>query len=117
MISGIEVLSQNEILYTPEWAIAIFAVGLTFSIALFCLLFIALSEDDYKCAFLFGLGFIVALLFTIQAIGKFNQPTGTYTYKVTISDDVKINEFLDQYEIVSQEGKIYTVKLKDTEDQ
>ena len=32
------------------------------------------------------------------------------TYKVTISDEVSMNEFMDKYEILTQDGKIYTVK-------
>lgn len=116
MIPGIEVLSQEEILYTPDWAIVFFAMGLIFAVALFCVFIIAICENEYKCAVLFVLGFVVALGFTIGGCSN-DQPTGTYTYKVTISDDVKMNEFLEQYEIVSQEGKIYTVKLRNTEDQ
>lgn len=34
-------------------------------------------------------------------------------YKVTISDEVSMNEFLDKYEILEQEGKIYTVRERD----
>ena len=31
-------------------------------------------------------------------------------YKVTVSDEVSLNEFLSRYEIIDVEGKIYTVK-------
>ena len=31
-------------------------------------------------------------------------------YKVTVSDEVPLNEFLSRYEIIDVEGKIYTVK-------
>lgn len=31
-------------------------------------------------------------------------------YKVTISDEVFMNDFLERYEIIDQEGKIYTVR-------
>lgn len=31
-------------------------------------------------------------------------------YKVTISDEVKMNDFLEKYEIIDQEGKIYVVR-------
>lgn len=33
-------------------------------------------------------------------------------YKVTILDDVSLNEFNERYEIIDQEGKIYTVREK-----
>ena len=31
-------------------------------------------------------------------------------YKVTISDEVKMDEFCEKYEIIEQDGKIYTVR-------
>ena len=34
-------------------------------------------------------------------------------YKVTIDDSVSMNEFLGKYEILDQEGKIYTVKERE----
>lgn len=38
-------------------------------------------------------------------------PTAYEThYKVLISDEVSMNEFLEQYEIIDQEGKIFTVR-------
>lgn len=38
----------------------------------------------------------------------------TPTYKVTISDTVSYNEFTANYNVVKTEGKILTVRLKDT---
>ena len=41
-------------------------------------------------------------------------PTAYEThYKVTIDDSVSMNAFLDKYEILDQEGKIYTVKERE----
>ena len=31
-------------------------------------------------------------------------------YKVTISDDVSMNEFMEKYKIIDQDGKIYTIR-------
>ena len=36
-------------------------------------------------------------------------------YAVTISDDVKMNEFADNYTIVEQKGNVYIIKVKDNE--
>ena len=48
----------------------------------------------------------------IGNVGK--TPTAYEThYKVTIDDSVSMNEFLDKYEILDQEGKIYTVKERE----
>ena len=37
-------------------------------------------------------------------------------YKVTISDEVPMNEFLKKYAIIEQEGKIYTIRERSTEE-
>lgn len=37
-------------------------------------------------------------------------------YKVTISDEVSMNDFLEKYGIVDQEGKIYTVVERGVEE-
>ena len=39
--------------------------------------------------------------------------TDKYTYKVTISDEVNFVEFNNKYEIIDQDGLIYTIKEKE----
>ena len=65
------------------------------------------------------LGFIcIALVLGSVIVGGLG---GTYSktdisyieYKVTIDDSVSMNEFLYKYEILDQEGKIYTVKERE----
>ena len=34
-------------------------------------------------------------------------------YKVTISDEVSMNDFYEHYEVIDQEGKIFTVRERD----
>ena len=34
-------------------------------------------------------------------------------YQVTIDDSVSLNSFYEKYNIVKQEGKIYTIELKE----
>ena len=41
-------------------------------------------------------------------------PTGKYEYKVTISDEVNFVEFNNKYEIIDQDGLIYTIKEKES---
>lgn len=49
-------------------------------------------------------GFVVAIVIGFAGIEYYP------TYKVTISDEVSVNEFMNKYEILNQDGKIYTVK-------
>ena len=51
------------------------------------------------------------ILIGIIAGGASATPVSYEThYKVTVDDSVSINEFLDTYEIIDQEGKVITVK-------
>ena len=49
-------------------------------------------------------GFLVGVVVGVAEIEYYP------TYKVTISDEVSMNEFMNKYEILNQDGKIYTVK-------
>ena len=55
----------------------------------------------------------VGLVVAIPCGGSNRVPTNYETqYKVTISDEVSMNEFNEKYEIINQEGKIYMVREK-----
>lgn len=47
------------------------------------------------------------------AEGIYSMSTKEYTYKVTISDKVNFVEFNNKYEIIDQDGLIYTIKEKE----
>jgi MFS family permease len=54
---------------------------------------------------------ILGILFGTLAGSLTATPMETEThYKALISDEVSMNEFLERYEIIDQEGKIYTVR-------
>ena len=112
-MTGIEILS-SEIIYNtilPDWCIFI-------GVALMAILLpmgIALSENRRE---------IIGILCVVVAIGTLiasialsetedKNDISHIEYKVTIDDSVSMNEFLDKYEILDQEGKIYTVKEKE----
>lgn len=57
--------------------------------------------------FLIGMG----VFGTLIGANTNGAPTAYEThYKVTISDEVPMNEFLEHYEIIDQEGKIFIVR-------
>lgn len=62
---------------------------------------------------------IIVLFFTLFGMGAAiylftHVPENRYQtrYEVTISDDVNFNEFNSRYEVVKQEGLIYTIVEK-----
>ena len=119
-MTGVEILNVTEhSIMKPAWSWSM-CFGLFIGLFGFCVLvgFLqGLRDHDIDAGIKAGLitGLIFALLgsplftalFSKEEVGK------EYHYKVTIDDSVSMNEFLDKYEILDQEGKIYTVKERE----
>lgn len=113
-MNGIEILSTAEVATatasnTTACAIA-FWVCLAICIGLG--IYFAITEYDV-CWFFLSIVFgIVISLFITMLVGAITAyPTAYETrYKVTIDDSVSMNEFNEKYEVISQEGKIYTIR-------
>ncbi len=111
-MNGVEILSSETIYNTilPEWC-AITGLLLA-GVCLVCMC--ELFANDYTWA-----GFVALILMLVcvvlGALGLIKNKTDIshIEYKVTIDDSVSMNEFLDKYEILDQEGKIYTVKERE----
>jgi hypothetical protein len=119
-MTGVEILAVEEVAvaFGMDWAMFIL-FGMLFSLVLGVLAWAAAEESN---ASVWGtrISVVVALLvsFTLSGLMGANLETGEPTefethYKVTITDEVPMNEFLERYEIVDQDGKIFTVKEAD----
>ena len=103
-----------EILATGEGATSFEPDGFAFILVLtFCIIWgIAAGSKDKE----FGLGALIGGIIGIAAgllagiLVGFAKIEYYPTYKVIISDEVSVNEFTNKYEILNQDGKIYTVK-------
>ena len=116
-MNGVEILNITEhAIMERAWS---WPMCFGFFIGLTCLgvligLIQGLSECDISGGILSGLivglifAFVLSPLFT--AILAKKEVGKEYHYQVTIDDSVSMNEFLDKYEILDQEGKIYTVR-------
>lgn len=63
------------------------------------------------------LSFLPGLIIAFAVVGITQAPVEYETqYKVTVSDEVPINEFYEKYEVIDQEGKIFTVREKKIND-
>jgi hypothetical protein len=111
MMEGITVLSQETdsplaIIILGVWSALLFAVCLWAAIKDF--------RDCYSCipakAFL-GLALISLLIMGICIYEGATYSPET-TYKVIIDESVSFQELQERYEIIDQEGQIYTIKEK-----
>lgn len=59
--------------------------------------------------------FMVIAMLILMCLSFINNENNIHhiEYKVVIDDSVSMAEFMDKYEIIDQEGKIYTVKERE----
>lgn len=112
-MNGIEILASNQVVTGYDLSsAAINSMVATFIVCIGIGIYFFIKERDFVDI----LGMAVAGLFlsiifggSVQSITK--EPSGYETqYKITISDEVKMNDFYEKYEIVDQDGKIFTVR-------
>ena len=118
MMNGVEILSSAEVVAetTFNWM----AFWIAFCVTLgYCLIMgiCCVTNGEYKwrrILIISLIGIIGGMVFGCSFGILFETPTVYETYyKVTIDDSVSMNEFLDKYEILNQEGKIYTVRERE----
>lgn len=103
-MTGINVLTEYTAGGVPVIAVVTLSllslVGLIVSILL-------IIDDSPGKAIIFG--FATGFAIVAISLGVTAEPEHT-CYKVTISEDVKLVEFLERYEILDTEGEIYTIR-------
>ena len=110
-MTGVEILSE-KIIYCSNlpWYFSLIFIIL----AVFCVIVAIIMADDYIPVSIICLVLFIAFLSQILYSFTTDYNNIDYiTYKVTIDDSVSMNEFLDKYEILDQDGKIYTIKEKE----
>lgn len=117
-MNGVEILNQTNIYETEGhlWIFFLlvgigFAVGLIMSIVEWC----DWGFEWIYLPFILMTTMIGVLLGTLSYMLTLHETDKLdyVEYKVTVSDEVNLNEFMDKYEILEQEGKIYVVKEKE----
>ena len=88
------------------WGIFLFIVA---AVIVIISVIIAITDGEIQ-AFFYGCG--VAAIFTLLGLANYLD-TRTPIVKATINDEVSWQEIYNKYEIESQEGEIYTFKVKD----
>lgn len=115
-MNGVEILSTKQVATAWEYNWQAFWIAFAL-ICFFAVVFgITQSIDSGDYSYLVGgavIGIIIGVLLAAM-IGDMAEIPIEYTnqYKVTISDEVSMNEFTEKYDIISQEGRIYTVREK-----
>lgn len=115
-MQGVEILTSAQVAteYATNWSAFWISFGIIFGIAFIIGVISSIQECDWfymgVCSFAgIGLGCVIGLYACII----FDKPVAYETqYQVIISDDVSLTEFYEHYEVIDQDGKIFTVKEK-----
>ena len=117
-MTGVEILNKYAVYTTKTWVAAVGILAFFGLIVLMISCYFATSNASETlsviclvCAIICGI-----ISITLGIIDKYTDYLKEYShteYKVTIDDSVSMNEFLDKYEILDQEGKIYTVRERE----
>lgn len=104
-MEGVTILAVNEAVEAIQfnWIMAIIIFLMIFLIGLIQ------GITDKMVGLGILLGVVFGLIFGTLMGFVTNQSARPETYKATISDTVNFNEFNERYEILDQEGLIYTI--------
>lgn len=113
-MAGVEILSQTPIMADKASPIVATVVFIALLIV-FEALIMYLGAEEFEFVVPMASLFVTLMILGLYS-GMTKYETGRYEYKVAIDDSVSMVEFLEKYEIVSQEGKIYTIRDVEVQD-
>ena len=116
-MNGVDILTTFEVATetTFNWSL-FWLVFFTVGVVSFFFFIFAVFRDNEVVDFVFSIitAVIVAVGIGFIAGDALGDPIAYENqYKVTISDEVSLNEFYEKYEVLDQDGKIYTVRERD----
>ena len=110
-MKGIEILTKEPILeLSKTLSIICMILFAVFIISLICM-FIFILEGYRKHIIIFAIISLVSLSSTL-IIQSYSKPTGRYKYKVTIDKSVSMIAVYEKYNVIKQDGKIWTIEDK-----
>ena len=110
-MEGVEILSTSEVVVGYVFNVKVYLIALVIITGLMTLASCFYGGFHFE-EVVIGLitGVVFGAIFGIFPAMQVTPSEYETRYKVTVSDEVSMNEFLDRYEIINQEGKIYTVR-------
>ena len=116
-MAGVDILAIEQVVNKSEFNGIDLIIGTLLAIII-CVFIGLLIQDTVPRTEYIGIIITVFLIIelTITIIIGLAFPKNIeyeLQYKVTVSDEVKMNEFMKRYEIIEQKGKIYTVREKE----
>lgn len=113
-MSGVEILAVEEVVtkYNFNWNWFLIVTGIALAIFIVVGILMSIKSSDWTQLLI---GAIAGLIFggifgSVFGAGERIPSEYETQYKVTIADEVSMNEFVGRYEIIEQNGRLYTVR-------
>lgn len=116
-MEGIDILNKTEIMTTPFLANLLFFLFIILFLAGFCI-FIYGAYVSSLVPIIISIAMIsVSIFFLWQAcLKESTESTGRYRYEVTIDDSVSFLDLQEKYDVIEQNGKIWTLEDKEVKE-
>lgn len=114
-MTGVEILAIEEAVVSSKFNYSIFGFFSIISIVIITIMCLAAFGIERFVDDIEWFGIAVAIVIGVSVLAGWitAKPQYETQYKVTVPDEVSMNEFFEHYEIIDQEGKIYTVREKE----
>lgn len=116
MLEGIDVLNKTMTTDTCGWAFVIMAICVSVLIVSLIGFIICAGLDAFGIANI-CFWVLIASVFATLLVAMINPQTATgrYRYEVTIDDSVSFLDLQEKYDVVEQNGRIWTIEDKEVE--
>ena len=115
MLKGVTILNSYDVI-APEWYGIFFLLLLLVFVAISVIIYISRNskqkKDAFVPSFIVSIFTLLGIFVSIHGFTHLFENKYQTRYEVTISDEVNFNEFNSKYEIVTQNGLIYTIVEK-----
>ena len=111
-----EILSQTDILENPAWVPIVFIIGCIAVGFGFAALIESMSSYSDAAATVSGIVIIIGLICIIIGVcskDRVKVDTGRDRYEVLLSEDVNVEEFLEQYEVIEHRDRLWIIEDKE----
>lgn len=116
-MAGVEILALEEVVtdYIFNWSLSGSAFAIVFVIFIIIGVLVSMVSSDWINIKIGVVSGLILGVFAGVIFGVAEKIPVEYEdqYKVVISDEVSMNDFLAKYKIIEQEGRIFTVVEKD----
>lgn len=113
---GVEILASAQVateFIHNYWLAALVWIGIIIFAGAFA--FLVADYDKWQMG-IFGstMGALIGIIAFVVIISATAKPVAYETqHKVAISDSVSMSEFYEHYEVIEQEGKVFTVRERE----